>query len=234
MPEADARADVQPRWTRAQWEELANALTHGFGAALAVAALVLMVVFASLRGSARHVVGACIFGSTMVLLYLMSTLYHSFRGRRVKLVFRVLDHASIFLLIAGTYTPFCLATLKGAWGWTLFGLIWGLAAVGITLKSVLLSLSGDRHGRRAWEVASLAVYLLMGWLILIAIVPLWRNLSTVGMWWLFGGGLCYSVGAAFYAWQRLPFHHALWHLAVVAGSGCHFACVLGHVIPGRG
>jgi len=229
-----ASADTGKAWSRAAKEELANALTHGFGAALSIAALVLMIVFASLRGSARHIVGACIFGSTMVLLYVMSTLYHSFRGRRVKLVFRVLDHASIFLLIAGTYTPFCLATLKGAWGWTLFGLIWGLAVVGITLKSILLSMADHLLSRRLWEGISLAIYLLMGWLIVIAIVPLWKALPTAGLFWLFGGGLCYTLGAAFYAWQRLPYHHALWHLAVVAGTGCHFACVLAYVIPGRG
>ncbi len=220
-------------WTRESKEELANAITHGLGAALAVAALVLMVVFASLRGSARHIVGVSIFGATMVLLYVMSTLYHSFRGRRVKLVFRVLDHASIFLLIAGTYTPFCLATLKGAWGWTLFGLIWGLAAVGITLKSILLSMAGHLLSRRLWEGISLAIYLLMGWLVVIAIVPLWKAMPGAGLMWLFGGGLFYTLGAIFYAWPRLPFHHALWHLAVVGGTGCHFACVLAFVIPGK-
>jgi hemolysin III len=231
----DAASEASSKaWSQASKEELANALTHGLGAALSIAALVLMIVFASLRGSARHIVGACIFGSTMVLLYVMSTLYHSFRGRRVKLVFRVLDHASIFLLIAGTYTPFCLATLKGAWGWTLFGLIWGLATVGITLKSILLSRADHLLSRRLWEGVSLAIYLLMGWLIVIAILPLWKALPTAGLLWLFGGGLCYTFGAAFYAWQRLPYHHALWHLAVVAGTGCHFACVLGFVIPGRG
>ena len=229
-----APADTGKAWSRASKEELANAVTHGLGSALAVAALVLMIVFASLRGSARHIVGAAIFGSTMVLLYVMSTLYHSFQSRRVKLVFRVLDHASIFLLIAGTYTPFCLATLKGAWGWTLFGLIWGLAAVGITLKSILLSMAGHLAGKRLWEAVSLAIYLLMGWLIVIAIVPLYRSLPLGGLYWLFGGGLCYTLGAVFYAWQRLPYHHALWHLAVVAGTGCHFACVLIYVIPGKG
>ena len=229
-----APADTGKAWSRASKEELANAVTHGLGSALAVAALVLMIVFASLRGSARHIVGAAIFGSTMVLLYVMSTLYHSFQSRRVKLVFRVLDHASIFLLIAGTYTPFCLATLKGAWGWTLFGLIWGLAAVGITLKSILLSMAGHLAGKRLWEAVSLAIYLLMGWLIVIAIVPLYRALPLGGLYWLFGGGLCYTLGAVFYAWQRLPYHHALWHLAVVAGTGCHFACVLIYVIPGKG
>lgn len=220
-------------WSQASKEELANALTHGLGTALAVAALVLMVVFASLRGTARHIVGASLFGATMVLLYLMSTLYHAFRGPRVKRVFRVLDHASIYLLIAGTYTPFCLATLQGAWGWTLFGLIWGLAVVGITLKSILLSMAGHLLGQRLWEAVSLAIYLLMGWLVVIAIVPLWRALPAGGIAWLFGGGLCYTLGAGFYAWHRLPYHHALWHLAVVAGTGCHFASVLFYVIPGR-
>lgn len=220
-------------WSQASKEELANALTHGLGTALAVAALVLMVVFASLRGTARHIVGASLFGATMVLLYLMSTLYHAFRGPRVKRVFRVLDHASIYLLIAGTYTPFCLATLRGPWGWTLFGLIWGLAVVGITLKSILLSMAGHLLGQRLWEAVSLAIYLLMGWLVVIAIVPLWRALPAGGIAWLFGGGLCYTLGAGFYAWHRLPYHHALWHLAVVAGTGCHFASVLFYVIPGR-
>lgn len=226
--------DAPPRtWSRESKEELANALTHGVGTALAIAALVILVVFASLRGTARHIVGASLFGATMVLLYLMSTLYHAFQGPRVKKVFRVLDHASIFLLIAGTYTPFCLATLQGAWGWTLFGLVWGLAVLGIVLKSVLLSRSGDALGRRIWERASLGIYLLMGWLIVVAIVPLARALPKAGLLWLFGGGLCYTLGAALYAWRRLPYHHALWHLAVVAGTGCHFASVLFFVIPGR-
>jgi hemolysin III len=233
MSESAARS-AAPAWPRERWEELANAITHGFGTALAVAALVLMVVFASLRGTARHIVGASLFGASMVLLYLMSTLYHAFRGRRVKLVFRVLDHASIFLLIAGTYTPFCLATLHGPWGWTLFGLIWGLAVVGITLKSILLSLAEHLLSRRLWEGISLAIYLMMGWLVVIAIVPLWKAMPAAGLLWLFGGGLCYTLGAIFYGWQRLPFHHAFWHAAVVAGTACHFACVLGYVIPGRG
>lgn len=202
--------------------ELANSITHGIGAALAVAALVLLVVFASLRGTARHIVGGSIFGSTLVVLYTMSTLYHSFRGPRVKKVFKVLDHSAIFLLIAGTYTPFCLGTLNGAWGWTLFGLVWGLAALGITFKAIFIH-------RMAF--LSLAIYLLMGWIVVIAIVPLWRTLSPGGLAWLFGGGLCYTAGAGFYAWHSLRFHHAVWHLCVVAGSVCHFFSVLWHVIP---
>jgi hemolysin III len=230
---ATLTASTGTHWNRKSREELANALTHGLGAALAVAALVLMVVFASLRGSARHIVGASLFGATAVLMYVMSTLYHAFRDPGLKRVFRVLDHASIYLLIAGTYTPFCLATLQGPWGWTLFGLVWGVAALGITLKSILLSRSGDLLDRRLWEGLSLGLYLLMGWLVVIAIVPLWRALPAPALLWLFGGGLFYTLGAILYAMPRLPFHHAFWHLAVLGGTACHFACVFAYVIPGR-
>lgn len=203
-------------------DELWNALTHGLGTVLAIAALSVMVTFAALRGTARHVVGAALFGAMLVLLYLMSTLYHALRPPRAKRVFRILDHAAIFLLIAGTYTPFCLATLRGPWGWTLFGLVWGLAVLGITLKATLFH-------RVAW--LSTAVYILMGWLIVIALGPLARALPGGGLAWLFAGGLCYTGGVLFYRWESLRHHHALWHLCVVAGSACHVACVLGHVIP---
>jgi len=232
-------------------EERANALTHGIGTALAVAALAVMVTFASLRGSARHVVGAALFGATLVLLYLMSTLYHALRGPRAKKVFKILDHAAIYLLISGTYTPFCLAVLKGAWGWSLFGVIWGLAVLGVTLKAVTYGLwlplppppavdhlhsvpEPPRRMPRGISALSLAVYLAMGWLIVIAIVPLWRALSPGGLAWLFAGGACYTLGAGFYGWRSLRFHHAVWHLWVMAGSACHVAAVLWHVIPGRG
>jgi hemolysin III len=234
-------------------EELANSLTHGLGVALSIAGLVLMVVFASLRGSARDVVGAAVFGSTLILLYLMSTLYHAFRGPRVKLVFKVFDHSAIFMLIAGTYTPFCLSSLRGAWGWTLFGLVWGLAVLGITFKAVfyrrlarvafrpppvdhLHAIPGTPDldpafvKRMGW--VSTVIYLLMGWLIVIAAVPLSRSLSPHGLYWLFGGGFFYSAGAGIYSFEKLPFHHALWHLFVVAGSACHVFAVLFHVIPG--
>ncbi len=203
-------------------DEVWNAVTHGLGTVLAIAALSVMVTFAALRGSARHVVGAALFGAMLVLLYLMSTLYHALRPPRAKRVFRVLDHSAIFLLIAGTYTPFCLATLRGAWGWTLFGLVWGLAVLGITLKATLFH-------RVAW--LSTAVYVLMGWLIVIALGPLARTLPSGGLRWLFAGGLCYTGGVLFYRWESLRHHHALWHLSVLAGSACHVACVLGYVIP---
>jgi len=238
-------------------EELANSLTHGFGLALSIAGLVLMVVSAAIHGTARDVVGASIFGSSLILLYLMSTLYHAFRGPRVKLVFKVFDHSAIFILIAGTYTPFCLSALgrtQPGWGWTLFGLIWGLAVVGIVFKAVfyarlakqifrppavdhLHAVSSDTDmdpafaKRMGW--ISTGIYLLMGWLIVIAAVPLGKALSTPGLYWLFSGGFFYSAGAAIYSLERLRFHHAIWHLFVVAGSACHVFAVLFHVFPGK-
>jgi len=234
-------------WSEEAKQEFANSLTHGLGAALAIAALVLMTVFAGLHGDARHIVGAVIFGSTLVLLYTMSTLYHAFRGPRVKKVFKILDHSAIYLLIAGTYTPFTLGAIRGAWGWSLFGIIWGLAVLGVSLKSVLYAkwvpavvpkavdhlhaLPDPPAPPRRMKMVSTGLYLAMGWLIVIAIVPLWHALPARGLGWLFGGGFCYTAGAAFYSWRSLRFHHAIWHLFVVAGSLCHFFAVLWFVIP---
>lgn len=233
-------------------EELANSLTHGAGVALAIAGLVLMVVFAAQRGTARDVVGASIFGSTLILLYLMSTLYHAFRGPRVKLVFKIFDHSAIFLLIAGTYTPFCLSALRGSVGWTLFGLVWGLAVLGIVFKAVYYAKVAKQAFRppvvdhlhtppadadmdpaftRRMGWVSTGIYLLMGWLIVFAARPLGHALSTHGLYWLFAGGGFYSVGAAIYSLKKVPYHHALWHLFVVAASACHVFAVLFHVIP---
>jgi hemolysin III len=241
--------------SQSRGEELANSLTHGLGAALAVAALVVMVTQAALHGTARDVVGTAVFGATLILLYLMSTLYHAFRGPRVKLVFKVFDHSAIFLLIAGTYTPFCLSSLgpvSPGWGWTIFGLVWGLAALGITFKSVY-------YGRIAQAVLapppvdhlhlppvkpvdptfvkrmgwiSTAIYILMGWIIVAAARPLGHALDPHGLYWLFGGGAFYTLGALVYSLKRMPYHHALWHLFVMAGSACHVFAVLFHVIPG--
>jgi hemolysin III len=202
--------------------ELANSLTHGLGAVLSATALIAMVFSASLHGTARDIVGAAIFGCSLVLLYTMSTLYHAFRGPRVKRVFKILDHTAIYLLIAGTYTPFCLTTLRGAWGWSMFGVIWGLAALGVGFKSVFT-------GR--FEALSTAIYLAMGWIVMIAARPLWLRLPRPGMYWLMAGGLFYSLGVVFYSWKRLKFHHAIWHLFVLGGSLSHVAAVLGYVIP---
>jgi hemolysin III len=202
--------------------ETANSITHGLGALLSVLALALLTVSADLRGTARHVVGAAIFGTTLVLLYTVSTLYHALRPGRAKRIFHVLDHAAIYLLIAGTYTPFCLSTLRGGWGWSLLGVIWGLALLGVAFKTVCT-------GR--FQALSTALYLAMGWVVLVAAVPLWRALPGPGLAWLLAGGACYTLGVAFYTWHRLRFHHAVWHLFVLGGSLCHVVAVLGSVIP---
>ena len=205
--------------------EAANSITHGLGALLSLLALVLLTWAAALRGSARHVVGAAVFGATLVALYTLSTLYHALRNPRAKRVFHILDHSAIYLLIAGTYTPFCLSTLRGAWGWSLLGVVWGLAFLGVSLKSVFT-------GR--YQTLSTAVYLAMGWMVMVAAVPLGRALRPAGLAWLLGGGGCYTLGVAFYVWHRLKFHHAIWHLFVLAGSMCHVVAVLGFVIPRGG
>lgn len=203
-------------------EETANRVTHGLGAVLGVAGLVLLVVASVRHGDAWHVVSTTIFGSTLVLLYTASTLYHSFSAERMRLLLRKFDHAAIFLLIAGTYTPFVLVTLRGAWGWSLFGVVWGLAVAGIVLKFWFA-------GR--FRVVSTLVYVTMGWLVMIAIKPLMAALPAGGLKLLVAGGLCYTGGAVFYLWKRLPYHHAIWHLFVLAGSVCHWAAVFFHVVP---
>jgi hemolysin III len=204
-------------------EELANRLTHGLGAAFSVAGLVLMVVFSARHGDAWHVVSTAIFGATLVLLYTASTIYHSFRDERLSRLLQKFDHAAIFLLIAGTYTPFVLVTLRGPWGWSLFGVVWGMAATGVVLKF--------RFAGR-FKVISTLIYIIMGWLVLIALKPLHAALPAGGMRLLVAGGLCYTGGAAFYLWRRLPYNHAIWHLFVLGGSVCHWASVFWYVVPG--
>ena len=206
-------------------EELANSLTHGLGALLSVAGLVLLVVFAARHGDAWHVVSTAIFGTTLVLLYTASTLYHSLRGERLKQRLQKFDHAAIFLLIAGTYTPFVLVPLRGPWGWSLFGIVWGLAIVGVALKFWFA-------GR--FKLVSTLIYIGMGWLVVIAIKPLMAALPAGGVKLLVAGGLCYTGGAVFYLWKRLPYHHAVWHLFVLGGSACHWAAVFCYVVPAAG
>lgn len=207
-------------------EELTHALTHGLGTLLAIAALTLMVAESAQYGSAWHIVASSVFGVSLVLMYTASTLFHSIQTAGPKHVLRVIDHCAIYILIAGTYTPFTLVTLQGPrygdWGWSLFGFTWGLAALGITFKIFFT-------GR--FEFLSTLVYLLMGWCGIAAIEPLLHALPAGGLWWLLAGGLCYSVGVIFYAWERLRYHHAIWHLFVLAGSTCHFFAVLLYVIP---
>jgi hemolysin III len=200
-------------------EEIANSISHGIGFLAALAATPVLLVGAVQRDSAAAIVGASIFAATVLLLYLASTLYHALPKSRAKRVFRALDHGAIFLLIAGTYTPFTLGVLRGAWGWTLFGLVWGFALVGVVLKSM---------DALRYPVLSTAVYLLLGWLALIAVRPLWLHVPDKGLVWLLAGGIAYTGGVAFFAAGRLRYSHFLWHLCVLAGTTCHFVAVLGY------
>jgi len=203
-------------------EEVASSITHALGGLLAVAALTLLVVFAARAGDARRVVSVSIYGATLVFMYVASTAYHLVRPPRAKRVMRIVDHASIYLLIAGTYTPVTLVTLRGGWGWSLFGVTWGLAVAGIVLKSFYI----DRH-----ELLSTVLYVVMGWVVVVAVKPLLAHLPMAGVGWLVGGGVAYTAGVAFFVWDLLPFNHAIWHLFVLAGSVCHFFCVLLYVLP---
>jgi hemolysin III len=205
-------------------EEIASSVTHGVGGLLAIAGLAVLVTFAAIRGSAWHVVGCSVFGATMVLLYTSSTLYHAIRAPRAKRILQRLDHAGIFLLIAGTYTPFTLVSLRGPWGWSLLGVIWGLAVLGILLQS----------GSRRHPVLSVTLYVVMGWTVLIAIRPLLSSMPRGGLILLILGGLAYTAGIAFYAWRRLPFNHSIWHGFVLAGTVLHFFAVLRYVVPAGG
>ncbi len=203
-------------------EELANSITHGLGVALSIAGLVILVVLSALHGNAWHVVSCAIYGTTMILLYTASTLYHSFQNPNIKRAMRVLDHSSIYLLIAGTYTPFTLVTLHGPWGWSLFGVVWGLALAGIAFKVYFT-------GR--FPKISTIIYVGMGWIAIIAIKPLIDILPTGGLIFLFGGGLSYTFGVIFYVWHKLPYHHAVWHLFVLGGTVLHFFAILLYVVP---
>lgn len=194
-----------------------NGYTHLVGAILALVGAVALVTLAALKGDPWRIVGFAVYGATLVLLYLTSTLYHSTRGR-AKAVLRKLDHCTIYLLIAGTYTPFTLVTLRGPWGWSLFGAVWGLAALGIAQECWLA---------RGARLPSLAIYLLMGWLALVALVPLHEALGWTGLAWLAAGGLAYTVGIVFYVFdERVPHFHGVWHLFVLAGSAIHYAAMV--------
>jgi hemolysin III len=204
-------------------EETLNAWTHGFGALFGLVGLTVLVVLASLRGDAWHIVSCSIYGATLVLLFSSSTLYHSCRSERAKHICRIVDHASIYLLIAGTYTPFVLVTLRGGWGWSLFGVVWGLALAGIIFQIFFVS---------RFRLLQTLIYLLMGWLVVVAAGPLLARVPRPGLYWLLAGGLSYTVGALFYLWKKLPYHHAVWHLFVLAGGMCHYFAILLYVLPG--
>jgi hemolysin III len=199
-------------------EEIANSISHGVGALGAMAITPIMIVKAIPEGAAA-VVGVSIFGATMILLYLASTLYHAFPHSKTKRVFNIFDHGAIFLLIAGTYTPFTLGVLRGAWGWSLLVVVWVLAVLGVVLKST----AGAKSGK-----LSTGLYLAMGWLAVFAIKPFWLHMPVAGLIWLVAGGLMYSAGVFFFVAERIRYHHFIWHLFVMAGTACHVVAVMGY------
>lgn len=202
-------------------EEIANSVSHGAGLLAAMVAGPLLFARVAGRGDVYAIVGASVFWGAIVTLYLASTLYHALPRGQAKRVFRVIEHGAIFLLIAGTYTPLTLVALRGVWGWTLFGLVWGLATLGIVLKAT-------RTTRYRWLPGLL--YLALGWLIVIAIRPLWLHVAPPGLLWLFGGGIAYSVGVGFFAATRIPYSHFVWHLFVLVGTACHCVAIFGYVV----
>jgi hemolysin III len=203
-------------------EELLNSVTHGIGALLGVAALVLLVVLSAEQDSAIKVVGSAIFGASLIIMYSASAMYHAVRKPYWKRLYKVVDHSSIYLLIAGSYTPVVLVVLNPGWGWSLFGVIWGLALLGLIFK---LFATGK------FEIISTTAYVCMGWLAIIAIKPLYDALPLAGFIWLLAGGISYTLGVIFYAWDQLRFGHAIWHLFVLGGSICHFFLILWYVVP---
>jgi len=203
--------------TQTLGEEIANSITHGVGIGLSIAALVILVVLASRRGDAWRIVSFSIYGATLILLYFSSTLYHSFINPKIKNIFRILDHSAIYLLIAGSYTPIILTFMRGVWGWTLFGIVWGIALGGITVTILLLD---------KLKVLLVLSYVAMGLIIVIAFKPMIEMVPRGMVIWLFIGGACYILGIIFYLWKRLPYHHPIWHLFVLGGSISHFLGVL--------
>lgn len=209
------------KWTL--WEERANAITHLIGLILAPAALAILVIFTAQRGTARLVVSCAIYGASLVTLYLASTLYHSARDKKAKRVLRVVDHVAIYLLIAGTYTPFLLVNIRGAWGWSLFGVMWGLAAIGIVQKALWLE---------RWPILSVTLYVAMGWLMLVALEPFRQSVPDWGIFFVGAGGMAYTLGVIFFALDsKVRFFHAAWHVMVLAGSILQFFAVLYSVVP---
>jgi len=202
-------------------EEVAHSVTHGIGLLASVAGLVFLVILAAATRDPWRITSCAVYASTLVLLYAASTLYHALSATRARKVLRVLDHSAIFLLIAGTYTPFALVSLRGPWGWTLLGIVWGLALLGVTAKAVF----GTR-----WPLVSTALYVGMGWVVLLAVRPLVAHVPPGGIAWLLAGGLAYTGGVVFYAWTRLRYSHAIWHLFVLAGSVCHYVAVVLYVV----
>jgi len=210
-----------PKRNRKQ-EELWNVITHGTGAVLSVAAFIILTIFSYIKGTKMHLAASLVFGVSLVLLYSASTIYHAVYSLKWKRIFQKIDHLCIYVLIAGTYTPIALLGLKGAWGWSIFGIIWGFAIAGFIFKFSPL---------RKSEKLSLALYAIMGWLIIIAIKPLIENLAAGALYYLLGGGLCYTIGIYFFAKEKIPYNHTIWHLFVLSGSALHFFGIFLYLIP---
>lgn len=210
---------ILPKYTKN--EEIMNAVTHGIGAGLSIAGLVILVVFASMQGDAWKIVASAIYGASMIVLYTASTLYHSLSKTKAAPKLNMFDHISIYYLIAGSYTPFMLVNLRGGWGWSIFGVVWACAIAGTVLKII--------YGNKLRKVSTI-IYLAMGWLIIIAIYPFVKNVETGGIILVVLGGLSYTIGVIFYKWKSLPFNHAIWHLFVLAGTVLQFFAVLFYVV----
>lgn len=201
-------------------EEIANAITHGIGAILSFPALFYLIIKAKNLGTTWHTVSFAIFGSTMLLLYICSTLLHSIRNPKMIKLFTILDHSAIYLLIAGTYTPFLLVTLRGAYGWILFAIVWTLATAGVIFKFIYVN---------RFELMSTLVYLIMGWLIIIAIKPLYLGIAHLGFYYLLLGGLFYTIGSVFFLVKKIPYNHAIWHIFVMFGSASMYICIINYI-----
>jgi len=203
-------------------EEIAHSVSHGVGLLLSVIGLAVLIVYSSLYGDAWHIVSSSIYGATLIALYTSSTLYHAVTIPDLKKILQKIDHAAIFLLIAGTYTPFLLVNLRGGWGWTLFGVIWSIAIAGMIMELIV---------KKRNKLISVGLYLGLGWIVMIAIEPMMVNVEIGGLVLLLIGGLFYTLGVIFYVWKTLVYHHAIWHLFVLAGSAFHFFAIFLYVIP---
>lgn len=204
--------------------EILNSLTHGAGVLLSIAGLVLLVVFASIRDpDAWKIVSFSVYGFSLIMMFTASTLYHSFRNKRTKHFLNLFDHASIYVLIAGTYTPFTLVSMRGPWGWSIFGVIWGLALAGVIFKLFFYN--------EKLRLLSVIIYMFMGWIIIIALGPLVRNVPAGGLYWLLAGAVSYSTGVFFYIRKKNRFNHVIWHLFVLGGSISHFFAIFYYVLP---
>lgn len=212
-------SSILPKYTKN--EEIMNAVTHGIGAGLSIAGLVVLVVFASMHGDVWKIVASAIYGASMIVLYTASTLYHSFSKTKAASKLNMFDHISIYYLIAGSYTPFMLVNLRGGWGWSIFGVVWACAIAGTVLKII--------YSNKLRKVSTI-IYLAMGWIIIIAIYPFVKNVETGGIILVVLGGLSYTIGVIFYKWKSLPFNHAIWHLFVLAGTVLQFFAVLFYVV----